>query len=410
MNLTIKASEYCHSVFDGTHATPKPCDKGYKLVTSKHISNNVLDYESAYFISESDYLEINKRSKVSQWDILFSMIGTVGDLYLEYNENIDYVIKNIGVFSCKNELKAKWLFYYLKSPLAQNHIKRFLNGAVQKFLSLKQLRDFPVLSFDENKIFIVKILSALDQKIAINNQINAQLEQMAKTLYDYWFVQFDFPDENGKPYQSSGGEMVYNDTLKRNIPKGWEVGKLKDVLDNYSNSIKSDNLNKQSFYTPIDCLPIRKMSFWQTQPIDNAKTSLITYETNDILIGAMRVYFHRVCIAPFSGVTRSTTMVLRPKIKTNLPYLYQLCNEDKTIEYASSVSVGTQQPYVNWENGLAEFNIILPNLFLIQKYSKKVECLIKQIILNEKQNQQLTQLRDFLLPMLMNGQVMVQDV
>ena len=338
------------------------------------------------------------------------IIGRVGAYCgsVYYHKNKCWVSDNAIAGIVKDDNSIVYLYYLIKSLNLNNRQV----GSSQPLLTQGVLNNIPVKVYENSQIqqSIASVLSALDQKIAINNQINAQLEQMAKTLYDYWFVQFDFPDENGKPYQSNGGEMVYNDTLKRNIPKGWEFGKLKDVLDNYSNSIKSDNLNKQSFYTPIDCLPIRKMSFWQTQPIDNAKTSLITYETNDILIGAMRVYFHRVCIAPFSGVTRSTTMVLRPKIKTNLPYLYQLCNEDKTIEYASSVSVGTQQPYVNWENGLAEFNIILPNLFLIQEYSKKVECLIKQIILNEKQNQQLTQLRDFLLPMLMNGQVMVQDV
>ena len=208
--VTITANDYCHSVFDGTHATPKPCPNGYKLVTSKNITSDGINISDAYFISEQDYFEINKRSKVCQWDILFSMIGTVGNLYLEENSNIDYAIKNIGMFSCQDEFKAKWLFYYLQSPMAKNHIKRFLNSAVQKFLSLEQLRNFPILPFEKDKIPIVEILSALDKKIALNKQINARLEQMAKTLYDYWFVQFDFPDANGKPYKSSGGEMVGN--------------------------------------------------------------------------------------------------------------------------------------------------------------------------------------------------------
>ena len=229
--VTITANNYCHSVFDGTHATPKPCLNGYKLITSKNITGDGINIGDAYFISEQDYFEINKRSKVYQWDILFSMIGTVGNLYLEENSDIDYAIKNIGVFSCRDEFKAKWLFYYLQSPMAKNHIKRFLNGAVQKFLSLKQLRDFPILPFEKDKISIVEILSSLDKKIALNKQINARLEEMAKTLYDYWFVQFDFPDTNGKPYKSSGGEMVFDETLKREIPKGWEVKSLNQVAD-----------------------------------------------------------------------------------------------------------------------------------------------------------------------------------
>lgn len=379
------------------------------ITTGKLDANQSVQHGAYPFFTCAEYPERIDTYSFDCDAVLVAGNNARGNFHVNRYEGKFNAYQRTYVLTAKDNFDINFIYYSLKLELKR--LKEKSQGSQTKFLTLPILQNIHLPNIAINKQqSIASVLSALDQKIAINNQINAQLEQMAKTLYDYWFVQFDFPDENGKPYQSNGGEMVYNDTLKRNIPKGWEFGKLKDVLDNYSNSIKSDNLNKQSFYTPIDCLPIRKMSFWQTQPIDNAKTSLITYETNDILIGAMRVYFHRVCIAPFSGVTRSTTMVLRPKIKTNLPYLYQLCNEDKTIEYASSVSVGTQQPYVNWENGLAEFNIILPNLFLIQEYSKKVECLIKQIILNEKQNQQLTQLRDFLLPMLMNGQVMVQDV
>ena len=93
--VTITANDYCHSVFDGTHATPKPCPNGYKLVTSKNITSDGINISDAYFISEQDYFEINKRSKVCQWDILFSMIGTVGNLYLEENSNINYAINSV---------------------------------------------------------------------------------------------------------------------------------------------------------------------------------------------------------------------------------------------------------------------------------------------------------------------------
>ena len=420
MNLTIKASEYCHSVFDGTHATPKPCDKGYKLVTSKHISNNVLDYESAYFISESDYLEINKRSKVSQWDILFSMIGTVGDLYLEYNENIDYVIKNIGIKKKKNELKAKWLFYYLKSPLAQNHIKRFLNGAVQKFLSLKQLRDFPVLSFDENKIFIVKILSALDQKIAINNQINAQLEQMAKTLYDYWFVQFDFPDENGKPYQSSGGEMVYNDTLKRNIPKGWEVGQIKDYCvstggfafkstewTNYGNPvIKIKNIKEDQTLDifDIDCIDLS----------NKKKKKKFKGIAGNIVIAMTGATIGKFAIIPKSDVDlyinqRVGYFNLGNEPINRLPFFINSLNMDYFRDAIFALSSGAAQPNISNEQ-INNINLLIPNESLIRIFNQKLKSNYSLILNNQYENQQLTQLRDFLLPMLMNGQVMVQDV
>ena len=308
----------------------------------------------------------------------------------------------------EEKVSSEYVYYFLKT---QYENLRGLSSGIRKNLNTNDIKNF-VVRLPENlktQQSIATVLSVLDKKIALNKQINARLEEMAKTLYDYWFVQFDFPDANGKPYKSSGGEMVFDETLKREIPKGWEVKSLKDVLVNCSDNIKSEDLTSNMPYTPIDSLPMRKMTFSDFQKIENARTSLIRYSLNDILIGAMRVYFHRVCIAPFDGITRSTTIVLKPKKQNHLPFLYQLCNEEKTINFASKVSIGTQQPYVNWVNGLAEYKFAMPNLELIERYSIKIMPLIKSVITREKQNHQLTQLRDFLLPMLMNGQVSVAE-
>ncbi|HFC6348753.1 TPA: restriction endonuclease subunit S [Neisseria lactamica] len=308
------------------------------------------------------------------------------------------------------ETDSHFLFYALFRDDFFIHAMKGAKGTKMPRGDKAQIMEFKIPVFDlKTQQSIAAVLSALDKKIALNKQINARLEEMAKTLYDYWFVQFDFPDANGKPYKSSGGEMVFDETLKREIPKGWEVKSLKDVLVNRSDNIKSEDLTSNMPYTPIDSLPMRKMTFSDFQKIENARTSLIRYSFNDILIGAMRVYFHRVCIAPFDGITRSTTIVLKPKKQNHLPFLYQLCNEEKTINFASKVSIGTQQPYVNWVNGLAEYKFAMPNLELIERYSIKIMPLIKSVITREKQNHHLTQLRDFLLPMLMNGQVSVTE-
>lgn len=308
------------------------------------------------------------------------------------------------------ETDSHFLFYALFRDDFFIHAMKGAKGTKMPRGDKAQIMEFKIPVFDlKTQQSIAAVLSALDKKIALNKQINARLEQMAKTLYDYWFVQSDFPDANGKPYKSSGGEMVFDETLKRKIPKGWKVKSLKDVLVNRSDNIKSEDLTSNMPYTPIDSLPMRKMTFSDFQKIENARTSLIRYSFNDILIGAMRVYFHRVCIAPFDGITRSTTIVLKPKKQNHLPFLYQLCNEEKTINFASKVSIGTQQPYVNWVNGLAEYKFAMPNLELIERYSIKIMPLIKSVITREKQNHHLTQLRDFLLPMLMNGQVSVAE-
>ena len=410
--VTITANNYCHSVFDGTHATPKPCPNGYRLITSKNITGDGINISDAYFISEQDYFEINKRSKVYQWDILFSMIGTVGNLYLEENSDIDYAIKNIGVFSCRDEFKAKWLFYYLQSPMARNHIKRFLNGAVQKFLSLKQLRDFPILPFEKDKISIVEILSALDKKIALNKQINARLEEMAKTLYDYWFVQFDFPDANGKPYKSSGGDMVFDETLKREIPKGW---KSRNIL-NIANLLGGGTPSKSSpeywngnipFFTPTDC----DNSIFILDTADkitdaglcNSSTRL--FKKHSIFMTA-RGSVGRSSINAVPMTMNQSCYAFQAKENVSYTFLFFLIRElIMILEVKATGSVFNSIV----SSDIETTDLVIPDEDLIMKFGSFCEPLFNQIETNLKQNHHLTQLRDFLLPMLMNGQVSVAE-
>ena len=242
----IKASEFCKRVFDGTHDTPKPVSNGYKLLTSKHIMNNYLDTDSAYYISEEDYNEINKRSQVQKWDVLFSMIGSVGAVYLVTEDKIDFAIKNMGVFSCEEEYRAKWLFFYLQSPYAQNIIRNYLNGAVQKFIPLGMLRDFPIPEMEKKDKKVVDLLWGINQKIINNDAICSELEKMEKTIYDYWFLQFEFPNEQGRPYKSSGGKMVWNEEVKREIPVGWKVKKIGETFSSSRGiSYNSKNLGEK---------------------------------------------------------------------------------------------------------------------------------------------------------------------
>ena len=401
--VTITANDYCHSVFDGTHATPKPCPNGYKLVTSKNITSDGINISDAYFISEQDYFDINKRSKVCQWDILFSMIGTVGNLYLEENSNIDYAIKNIGVFSCQDEFKAKWLFYYLQSPMAKNHIKRFLNGAVQKFLSLEQLRNFPILPFEKDKIPIVEILSALDKKIALNKQINGRLEEMAKTLYDYWFVQFDFPDANGKPYKSSGGEMVFDETLKREIPKGWAVKSLNQVADivmGQSPVGASYNLEQEGtiFFqgsTDFD---------WRFPNVRQYTTSPTRFAQKGDILLSVRAPVGDLNISPFECCIGRGLAALRSKSGNN-SFLFYVMKYFKTV-FERRNTEGTTFGSIT-KDDLHSLKLAVPADKVLEKYNEISSKYDEMIFIRSQQNHQLTQLRDFLLPMLMNGQISV---
>ena len=389
----MKAKDFCDKVFDGTHDTPKPVNKGKLLITSKHIANRCLDTTSAYYISEDDYNNINKRSRVQQYDVLFSMIGTVGNVYIERSKNIDYAIKNMGVFSCGDRDRALWLYYYLQSPKVKMIINSYLSGAVQKFVPLDFLRNLDIPDYSRQCKSIINVLTALDDKIALNKRINDKLEAMAKRLYDYWFVQFDFPDENGRPYKSSGGKMVWNETLKREIPAGWEVKRIDEILDEFP-STKRYNTSE---YLTEGQFPI----------IDQDSSTFIAGYTNDdsgLLRRFPAVLFgdHSTCVKflnfEFCRGADGTQILYSNDHRINQYYLYL------TIKEMNIPNPGYSRHF----KYLKELPIIIPDLSLSNRYERIVKSFYKKKTNCDYEIVRLTSLRDRLLPLLMNGQVVIE--
>jgi type I restriction enzyme S subunit len=309
----------------------------------------------------------------------------------------------------ENKNSDKNFIYYLsRSPLFRNKAISCMEGTSgRKRVNEGALKTQEILVPDlTTQQKIASVLSALDDKIELNNRINAELEAMAKTLYDYWFVQFDFPNAEEKPYKTSGGKMVYSETLKREIPEGWEVKKLEEIVKKISNSINPNDFQDLK-YLPIDKLPKKSFSYSDFEDRENANSSLIKFDKDDILLGAMRVYFHRVCLAYEDGISRNTIFVLRPKHKFLRLFSLFLINKEETIRFANDNSTGSSIPYAKWENGLADYQFCLPAENLIVDFEKQISPIMDKIINNLKQNQELSALRDWLLPMLMNGQVKV---
>ena len=243
-------------------------------------------------------------------------------------------------------------------------------------------------------------------KINVNRQINDNLEAMAKQLYDYWFVQFDFPNEEGKPYKSSGGAMVWNEKLKREIPQGWGTQNLADCLKLKTERVNSKDIKDTDNYTPIEVIPRKQMSLHETVALENAMSGICRYSRRNILLSNRRVYFHKVCIAPFDGLTRDTVLVLEPYNSGNLGYLYETVFADEFILFATKHSYGSEQPVLSW-TAAQKFNVLRPSYSIDKKYSEIVDSIIESVLNNQIEIIKLTKQRDELLPLLMNGQATV---
>ena len=201
-----KLEEYCLNITDGEHGSVIDDNNGkYYLLSNKNmIDGEIVITSNDRKISEESFHKINKRTKLSKDDVLISTVGTIGKVAIvEGDVNYDFQ-RSVGIIKCNtNVLLPKFLYYYLSSPYIQNKLINTAKGAIQKCIFINDLKNLevsiPSIPLQEK---VSKVLAFIDNKIKLNNKINTELENMAKTLYDYWFVQFDFPDENKRPYKS----------------------------------------------------------------------------------------------------------------------------------------------------------------------------------------------------------------
>ncbi|EGD28979.1 restriction endonuclease subunit S [Streptococcus sanguinis] len=339
------------------------------------------------YIDEKVYHEYKEKySYPKKGDILISAAGTIGKTVIFDGEDSYFQDSNIvWIENDESKVTNQFLYYFLQTnPFITT------NGSTIKRLYNDNLRDttIPNVPSIQQQNKITDILGTLDKKIQINNQINQELEAMAKTLYDYCFVQFDFPDQNGKPYKSSGGKMVYSPELKREIPEGWGVEKLSHFL-----TIKNGKDHKH--------LQDGKFAVYGSGGIMRTVTDYL-YSGESILF-------------PRKG-TLNNVMYVNEKFWTVDTMFYSEVNKNNSALYVfysvkdidfNKLNTGTGVPSMT-SSILYDLNIIVPEANILEKFNTIVKRNYETIKLNNIQNQELTQLRDWLLPMLMNGQVKVE--
>ena len=342
------------------------------------------------------------------------IIGRVGAYCgsIHYHKEKCWVSDNAIAGEVKSDYSIDYLYYLIKSlNLNDRQV-----GSSQPLLTQGVLNNISVKIYESSQTqqSIAAVLSALDKKIALNKQINARLEDMAKALYDYWFVQFDFPDANGKPYKSSGGEMVFDETLKREIPKGWEVKSLGDLAEIVGGStpstVDSDNFcsNGTAWITPYDLSKNQDNKFISHGEIDVSEkgiknASLKKYPAGTVLMSS-RAPIGYMAIARNEVTTNQGFKSFIPNKGFSKEFVfYAVKNSLKSIMQSASGSTFKEVSAAT----LHSIQLIFPKHELVKKYTERSKKIFKVQDNLEKQNYHLTQLRNFLLPVLMNGQVSI---
>lgn len=389
-----------YSMASGISSTKDQAGHGSPFLSFSVVFNN-------YFVPDvlGDLMDTSEKEKdtysIKEGDIFLTRTSEVVDeLAMSCVAVKDYPEATFSGFLKRlrptqdNITYPKFMAFYLRSPMfrktmtnnAVMTLRASLNEAIFSYLDLL----LPAYS-EQRKAG--DLLYLLNQKIALNNRINAELEAMAKTLYDYWFVQFDFPDANGKPYKTSGGKMVYNTTLKREIPAMWGVSNLGEIAELY----QPKTISGRDFISNGKYLVYGANGIVGRFDEYNHVESVVTITCRGNTCGNINI------TRPYSWIT-GNAMVVRPKCDYLVPYyLYNLLLSSEV----DKVITGSAQPQITRAN-LAPLKVIIPDSNVTQKFSMLSDNLFKRHTAILDENETLQKLRDWLLPLLMNGQVTVK--
>ena len=370
------------------------CDSeaGVPIIRTTDIDD--INFGKLKFVTK-EFHEKNKKSQLKNGDLIIARHGDNGNAVIYRHDRAAQVLNAVIIEPDQSKVTSDLLKIFFDSPFIKKQIKGSVKGSVQGVINTQHVSDL-VLNFSDtiNYDFVVRAITNLNRKLELNNKINAELEAMTKLTYDYWFVQFDFPDENGKPYKSSGGKMVFNEVLKKEIPYGWKVqdfgvdneirrGNLitSDTIKNgnvklVSAGVKSSNLHDQA----------------------NRSANVITISSS----GANAGYtdFWREPIFASDCITVQATSI----VETILAFQFLKMMQNHIYRKAS----GSAQPHV-YPSDLSNLKYLLPPKNIIDLFECKIIASNDLIRCQNQEKEKLEELRDWLLPMLMNGQVTVSE-
>ena len=372
--------------------------RGYDLPLSQQETGNVLVAGSNGIIGSHNEARGNHPC------ITVGRSGSVGKVH--YYEQPTWAHNTTLFVKDFKGNSPRYLYYFLKNL----HLdKMFAKGSsVVPSLDRKVVHSL-VVPFPKDIVYqkqIASVLSNLDRKITLNRSINHNLEAMAKQLYDYWFVQFDFPDENGMPYKSSGGKMVWNEKLKREIPEGWHCGNLIDIAT-FTNGLACQKFRPIDGEDPLPVIKIREMHDGISSDTEEVSPNIpesVKVYNGDVLFSWSASLEVMLWACGHGGLNQHIFKVTSANDFPKSFYYFQLSNYVKVFKKIAEARKTTMGHIT--QDHLQQSTIAIPdNKDIVDKFEKRISPIFTQMVKLQEEIQQLSKLRDSLLPLLMNGQV-----
>lgn len=404
-----KLSQLCTDIIDCPHSTPDWKHDGVRVIRNFNLKDGILDFSEGYFVDEETYISRVKRAIPEEGDIIISREAPMGVVAIVPKDLKCCLGQRLVLLKVdKTKCNPFYLLYTLMSEFVQTQFRRAdVTGSIVSNLCIPDLKEIIIPVIDHGQDKVAFLLERINCKIQYNKRINDNLQQQLKLLYDYWFTQFNFPNEEGKPYRSSGGAMEYSEVLKREIPKAWQVMNLLDLVSWESNSQPPKSEFK---YEPCDGY----IRFIQNRDYDsNDYITYIPYTNNlstvdryDILMdkygdaGAVRY-----------GIAGAFNVALG-KITVNKDtaqeYIRSFLESDGIYTYLHNSCMASTRASLN-ESNLGMLYISIPPDNILQKFQLIAHRIRSCILQSNDESQELLDLRDWLLPMFMNGQAAIGD-
>lgn len=412
-NSFSKITSLLTSIVDNRGRSVPTSDAGFPLIATNCIKHSSIypTFENVRYVDE-ETKGIWFRAHPEPNDIIFVNKGTPGRVCLVPAPVTFCFAQDMVAFRCDpKKIDYQYLFAVLRSDYIQRKIENFHVGLVIPHFKKGDLDNLliPRMATRDEELAVGQLYLTLSKKIDCNNRINVELEAMVKTLYDYWFVQFDFPDAHGKPYRSSGGKMVYNATLKREIPVGWRQSTIGDTFTTHLGGTPSRARKDYWFPEEINWLSSgENPGTFVVAPDERiSKAGLANSAAKLLPKGTVVLSIVRHLRASILGIEAATNQSVVGILETEeikhcfiYPYLIG------EIPRLMALRTGAQQPHIN-KGVLDESLLVLPDEDTLSAYTRLAAPMFLQMGALYEQNQHLAQLRDWLLPLLMNGQVTV---
>jgi len=407
------------TLIDCDHRTPPAADSGYPYVAIPQLKEGRLALADARRISPEHFADWTRKAKPQHHDVILSRRCNPGEtafvpagLECALGQNL-VLLRSDGT-----KVFPPFLRWLLNGPDWWEQVGTFINvGAIFNSLKCADIPNFrmPLPPFDEQKA-IAAVLGALDDKIELNRRMNATLEAMARALFQSWFVDFDPVRAKLDGRKPTGLDEataalfpdLFQDSALGEIPHGWRLGTLGELVQLHTDRVDATPAKDGSRYIALEDMPSKSIDLSNFQLGSAVNSSITAFRKGDVLFGSMRPYFHKVGLAFYDGITRTTTFVLRPRKDCFRHFALLHFFSDDVVAHSTTASVGTTIPYVRWDS-MESYRIPIPPDSLLEEFEKAVSPLVQRIAVQGEESRTLANLRDSLLPKLLSGELSLEN-